>query len=426
MSTSTTATATTTNPLNIKDYFASVKDGTKKSSVTPEGKLASRAAEKSQGALGKDDFLSLLVTQLQYQDPSAPSDNQQMAAQMAQFSSLESMQNIQKSIDNMSTSMSTLTGTQTGAANSMSGAAASGLLGKSVSIKQESVGLTAGKTIPIDLQGSSTSSLVLKDSAGKVVRTVPLSGKNSDGTSILGNDGTGTLQLNAMDDQGKPISGSYSAQVVGPDGSPSGFAFKSGVVTGLRFQEGVPYLNIGNGTYKMSDLISVQNSAGGTEAAVAAAGAATATTAVAGASDLSSGALAATLLGKQVSLKENRLELQAGKSYDFGVQAEGGSRLELSDSAGKVVRTIPLDGSGKVSFRAADDMGAPLSGTYTAQVKNVAGAASGNLISKGCVSGLEFHDGAPSLSVNGSSYKLGDLLTVASSAPESTSTSISN
>ena len=164
MSTSTTATAA--NPLNIKDYFASVKDGSKKSSVTADGKLASRTAEKSQGALGKDDFLSLLVTQLQYQDPSAPSDNQQMAAQMAQFSSLESMQNIQKSIDNMNTSMSSLTGTQTGAANSMSGAAASGLLGKNVSIKQESIGLTAGKAVPVTLQGTSTSSLVLKDSTG--------------------------------------------------------------------------------------------------------------------------------------------------------------------------------------------------------------------------------------------------------------------
>lgn len=44
--------------------------------------------------LGKDDFLKLLVTQLQYQDPMQPSDNQQFMAQMAQFSALEQMQNI--------------------------------------------------------------------------------------------------------------------------------------------------------------------------------------------------------------------------------------------------------------------------------------------------------------------------------------------
>lgn len=46
--------------------------------------------------LGKNDFLKLMVTQLQYQDPMQPSDNQQFMAQMAQFSALEQMQNISK------------------------------------------------------------------------------------------------------------------------------------------------------------------------------------------------------------------------------------------------------------------------------------------------------------------------------------------
>lgn len=44
--------------------------------------------------LGKDAFLTLLVTQLRYQDPLDPQDNSAFIAQMAQFSSLEQMQNM--------------------------------------------------------------------------------------------------------------------------------------------------------------------------------------------------------------------------------------------------------------------------------------------------------------------------------------------
>ncbi|MCL2747320.1 MAG: hypothetical protein FWE59_01535 [Oscillospiraceae bacterium] len=47
--------------------------------------------------LGKDEFLKLLVTQLQYQDPLEPSDNGQMIAQLAQFSSLEAMNGLSRS-----------------------------------------------------------------------------------------------------------------------------------------------------------------------------------------------------------------------------------------------------------------------------------------------------------------------------------------
>ena len=49
---------------------------------------------KSAGpALGKDDFLKLLVGQLQHQDPLAPSDDQQWIGQMAAFSQLEQVSN---------------------------------------------------------------------------------------------------------------------------------------------------------------------------------------------------------------------------------------------------------------------------------------------------------------------------------------------
>jgi flagellar basal-body rod modification protein FlgD len=59
------------------------------------------------GTLGKDDFLKLLVGQLQHQDPLAPSDNQQWIGQMAQFSQLEQVSNTaattQKIVDTLNT-----------------------------------------------------------------------------------------------------------------------------------------------------------------------------------------------------------------------------------------------------------------------------------------------------------------------------------
>jgi flagellar basal-body rod modification protein FlgD len=45
-------------------------------------------------AMDKDAFLKILVTQLQYQDPTQPMDDKQFISQMAQFSSLEQMNNV--------------------------------------------------------------------------------------------------------------------------------------------------------------------------------------------------------------------------------------------------------------------------------------------------------------------------------------------
>lgn len=53
-------------------------------------------------AMDKDAFLKILVTQLQYQDPTQPMDDKQFISQMAQFSSLEQMNNVATGMNSLS------------------------------------------------------------------------------------------------------------------------------------------------------------------------------------------------------------------------------------------------------------------------------------------------------------------------------------
>ena len=89
-------------------------------------KLAYELSQKNtlpNQSLGKDDFIKILITQLKYQDPTAPMQDKEFIAQMAQFSSLEQMTNMAADFNKM--------------AQLLRGSEATGLLGKGVQINLE-------------------------------------------------------------------------------------------------------------------------------------------------------------------------------------------------------------------------------------------------------------------------------------------------
>jgi flagellar basal-body rod modification protein FlgD len=58
---------------------------------------------KPQQNLGKDDFLKILITQLSYQDPTAPMEDKEFIAQMAQFSTLDQMTSMASDFSRLTT-----------------------------------------------------------------------------------------------------------------------------------------------------------------------------------------------------------------------------------------------------------------------------------------------------------------------------------
>jgi len=85
-------------------------------SALPTAAGAASASTGKKDLANENTFLTLLVTQLQHQDPLNPADGTTFVTQLAQFTQLEDLQNINQNVI-------TLTNNVTGATSSNSGAA---------------------------------------------------------------------------------------------------------------------------------------------------------------------------------------------------------------------------------------------------------------------------------------------------------------
>jgi flagellar basal-body rod modification protein FlgD len=134
---------------------------TSSNSLAASSASASSAPVDKTHQLGKQDFLKLLMAQLQNQDPMKPMDDTQMIAQMAQFSALEATQQLQQTIQ-QSNNVQTIF--QAGA-----------LIGKYIQANQSDGTSTTGAVTGVDFTSTE----------GVVSPTLQVNGKDVDYSTIV-------------------------------------------------------------------------------------------------------------------------------------------------------------------------------------------------------------------------------------------------
>ena len=120
--------------------------------------------------LAKDDFLNLLVTQLQYQNPLEPMQDQEFISQLAQFSQLEQLENMNGSLETNSQVNYLMSQT---IANTM----ATTLIGKDVIAEGVDFVINEGDTADLSFElgaDAAEATIDIYDEDGSLVRTVDL------------------------------------------------------------------------------------------------------------------------------------------------------------------------------------------------------------------------------------------------------------
>ncbi len=154
--------------------------------------------DKGQGALGLDQFLSIMTTQLQNQDPLEPMDNGEFLGQIAQFGTVTGIENLNQSFGSFSDSLTNGQALQAGS-----------LVGRTVLAPTSSGYLEAGSTMDgrIELDSSAQKlELLISDQYGQPVRNINLGSRAAGGLEF---------SWDGMDDNGQYMPpGNYNVTVM--------------------------------------------------------------------------------------------------------------------------------------------------------------------------------------------------------------------
>lgn len=204
----------------------------------------SQAPSSAKKSLGKDDFMKLLLTQLKTQDPLKPMDSQDFGSQLAQFSSLEQMTNVNENLK-------LLQGTQ----SALSSSSSINLIGKKVNAQGNTFQLKQGtaQNLGYSLDKDAESVAIdIFDAKGAKVRSIA-SGSQAAGVNAYSWDG--------KDDTGSALpDGTYTFSVTARDAKNNTVnttTYTNGLVTEVIFEGGVNKAVINGNKIPVSQIASV-------------------------------------------------------------------------------------------------------------------------------------------------------------------------
>ncbi len=205
---------------------------------------------QANGTLGKNDFMTLLIEQMKNQDPLSPMDGTQFAAQLAQFSSLEQLQNLNDSMTQSINANLALT-------QSINNTLSTTLIGKEVKISGADItnsgqgSIQLGYNLPSD---ASTVSINIYDSNGTLVKTM------NDLPTAAGDN---KLSWDFTDNSGNKVpNGNYTFEVKAKTTGGQDMTadiYKYGIISGVRYTSSGTKLLIDNAEYNLSDVTEIVN-----------------------------------------------------------------------------------------------------------------------------------------------------------------------
>ncbi len=212
------------------------------------------SSTSSNASLDKNAFLKLMIEQLKSQDPLNPTDSTQFTSQLAQFSSLEQLSNINESIQNSINANLQLT-------QSINNTLAPSLINKSIKLDQNTIKYSGQSNVNIGYElPSNADSVVINiyDKYGNVVKTIN-DAENSSGDHKLSWDFT--------DNNGSTVSsGTYTFDVVATDLNGEDItanAFIYGQIEAVRYTDGGTKLIVDGFEYDLSDVAEIVNESDG-------------------------------------------------------------------------------------------------------------------------------------------------------------------